>query len=59
MDDDLQALKPAASSPEMERWNIEDLEAYKARLLDEVARVDALIDGKSSVKSAAENLFKS
>ena len=28
MEDELEAMKPVAASAEMERWNIEDLEAY-------------------------------
>ncbi len=58
MDEDLNALKPPATPPEMARWNVEDLEAYKVRLLEEVARVDAVLHDKSSVISAAQNLFK-
>ena len=59
MDDDLEALKPAHAPHELERWNLEDLEAYKAKLLAEADRIDTVIKGKSSVRSAAENLFKS
>lgn len=59
MDEDLEALKPATPQTELERWNLEDLEEYKARLLSEANRVDAVIKSKSSVFSEAENLFKS
>jgi uncharacterized small protein (DUF1192 family) len=50
-----QGLNPA----ELERWNIEDLNAYKSKLLAEVSRVEAVISGKSSVQDMAKNLFKS
>jgi uncharacterized small protein (DUF1192 family) len=59
MDDDLEALKPGQQPDEFERWNIEDLEAYKARLQAEIDAIDAVISGKSSVRDLAENLFKS
>ena len=59
MDDELDAMKPAHAPQELHRWNLEDLEAYKAKLLAEVDRIDDVIKGKSSVRSAAENLFKS
>ena len=28
MEDEFEALKPAGVGPEMERWNVEDLQAY-------------------------------
>ena len=59
MDEELNAMKPTAAPSELERWNLEDLNAYKAKLLEEVGRIDAVINGKSSVFSEAENLFKS
>ena len=59
MDDEFDAFKPTQPPGELERWNIEDLKAYKSRLLDEVGRIDAVLDGKSDVRSVAENLFKS
>ena len=58
MEDELDAMKPAAVPKELQRWNIEDLETYKARLLDEVARIDSVIADKSSVMSEADDLFK-
>ena len=57
MEDELEAMKPAAASAEMERWNIEDLEAYIARMKAEISRVEAIIDSKGSVNKAAEALF--
>ena len=59
MDDDLNAMKPANTPAELERWNLDDLKAYKAKLLAEADRIDAVINSKSSVFSEAENLFKS
>lgn len=59
MDDDLDAMKPANAPVELERWNLDDLNAYKAKLLAEAERIDAVINSKTSVFSEAENLFKS
>ena len=59
MDEELETMKPQAAPNELERWNLEDLEAYKAKLLHEITRIDAVINSKSSVFSEAENLFKS
>lgn len=59
MEDELEPLKKGLNTAELERWNVEDLNAYKDRLRAEIARIDAAIAGKSSVKSLAENLFKS
>ena len=63
MDEELEALKPtklpATNKPiELERWNIEDLNAYKERLNAEIARINVALAGKDNVKSAADNLFK-
>ena len=57
MDDELEAMKPASAGAEMERWNIEDLEAYIAKMKAEIARVEAIIQSKGSVNKAAEALF--
>jgi hypothetical protein len=59
MEDEFEAMKPASAPKELERWNLEDLQAYKSRLLEEVARIDGVIEDKSSVHSEAEDLFKS
>lgn len=59
MDDDLEALKPAGHSPELARWNLEDLTEYKARLEAEITRIEAAIASKSSVQDLAAGLFKS
>lgn len=58
MDEELENLKPSGRPAEMERWNVEDLKSYRARLADEIARIDAALEGKQSVRSAAEDLFK-
>ena len=57
MEDELEKLKPAGRGPEMERWNVEDLEAYVAAMKAEIAKVEAIIAGKGSVNAAAEELF--
>ena len=57
MEDELEALKPAGLGPEMERWNVEDLEAYIAAMKAEIAKVEAIVAGKRSVNAAAEALF--
>ena len=57
MEDELEKLKPSGPGPEMERWNVEDLEAYVAAMKAEIAKVEAIIAGKGSVNAAAEELF--
>ena len=57
MEDELDRLKPAGLGPEMERWNVEDLEAYIATMRQEIARVEAIIADKGSVNAAAAALF--
>ncbi|MGB2160050.1 MAG: DUF1192 domain-containing protein [Candidatus Puniceispirillaceae bacterium] len=57
MNDELDALKPAGASPEMERWNVEDLQAYIDSMKAEIARVEAILASKSSVTAAAAALF--
>lgn len=59
MEDELDALKPSQRPAEFERWNVEDLKAYKSRLEAEVEKIDAVIKGKSSVHDLANQLFKS
>ena len=48
MEDELEKLKPAGPGPEMERWNVEDLEASVAAMKAEIAKVEAIIAGKGS-----------
>ena len=57
MEDELDKLKPAGPGPEMERWNVEDLEAYIAAMRAEITRVEAIIAEKGSVNAAAAALF--
>ena len=58
MEDEIEGLKPAGRPAEMERWNVEDLKAYRDRLSAEIGRIDALLSGKDSVRAAADNLFR-
>jgi uncharacterized small protein (DUF1192 family) len=59
MEDEFEALKPAGVGAEMERWNVEDLQAYIDNMRAEIARVEAILAGKSSVTEAAAALFGS
>lgn len=57
MDDELEAIKKGGLDPEMERWNIEDLQDYVARMKAEIDRVERIIRSKDSVNAAAAALF--
>ena len=57
MNDEFEALKPAGVGPEMERWNVEDLQAYIDSMKAEIARVEEILAGKNSVNAAAAALF--
>ena len=57
MEDEIDKLKPVSLGSEMERWNVEDLEAYIAAMRQEIARVEAIIADKGSVNAAAAALF--
>jgi len=57
MEDDFEAHRPAGAGPEMERWNVEDLQAYIDNMKAEIARVETILAGKSSVTAAAAALF--
>ena len=57
MDEELDAMKPASTAAEMERWNVADLQAYIDRMRAEIARVEAIIAEKSTVNAAADALF--
>ncbi|MAK17440.1 MAG: hypothetical protein CMN41_02205 [SAR116 cluster bacterium] len=57
MEDEFEALKPAGVGPEMERWNVEDLQAYIDSMKAEIARVETILASKSSVTEAAAALF--
>jgi uncharacterized small protein (DUF1192 family) len=57
MEDEFEALRPAGAGPDMERWNVEDLQAYIDNMKAEIARVETILAGKSSVTAAAAALF--
>ena len=57
MEDEFEALKPAGAGPEMDRWNVEDLQAYIDKMKAEIARVEAILADKGSVTAAAAALF--
>ena len=57
MEDEFEALKPAGVGPEMERWNVEDLQAYIDNMKAEIVRVETILASKSSVNAAAAALF--
>jgi uncharacterized small protein (DUF1192 family) len=59
MEDEFENLKPASRPQEMERWNVEDLKAYKMRLAEEISRIDSILDGKETVRSDGDALFNS
>ena len=58
MDEELDAMKPASTAAEMERWNVADLQAYIDKMRVEIARVEAIIADKGSVNAAADALFR-
>ena len=57
MEEEFEALKPAGAGPEMDRWNVEDLQAYIDNMKAEIARVETILAGKGSVTAAAAALF--
>ena len=57
MDDELEALKPPGSGPEMERWNREDLEAYITAMKAEISKVERILASKADVNAEAAALF--
>ena len=58
MEDEIEKLKPSGRPADMERWNVEDLNAYRDRLKAEIDRIDAVLSGKQSVRAVADDLFK-
>ena len=58
MDDEIERLKPGTMPTDMQSWNIEDLKAYIAALKAEIGRVEALVEQKNKVQSAAAALFR-
>mgnify|MGYP001495630589 FL=1 len=57
MDDEIERLKPGAMPADMQSWNIEDLQVYIDAMKAEIIRVEALIEQKNKVQSAATALF--
>ena len=57
MDDELDRLKPAGLPADMQRWNIEDLQAYAAAMRAEITHVESIIIEKNKVQLAANALF--
>ena len=57
MDDEIENLKAGAKPADMQSWNIEDLQAYVDAMKSEIVRVEALIEQKNKVQSAAAALF--
>ena len=57
MDDELDRLKPSGLPTDMQRWNIEDLEAYINAMKAEISDVEKIISEKNKVQSAANALF--
>ena len=57
MDDELDKLKPAGMTGDMQRWNIEDLEAYIHAMRVEIENVEKILASKKLVNSAAAALF--
>ena len=57
MDDELDRLKPAGLPADMQRWNIEDLQAYAAAMRAEIKHVESIIIEKNKVQLAANALF--
>ena len=49
MDDELDWLKPAGLPADMQRWNIEGLQAYVAAMRAEVTHVESMIAEKNKV----------
>ena len=59
MEDELEALKPPGSGPEMERWNREDLEFYIDAMKAEISKVEKILASKAGVTAEAAALFGS
>ena len=58
MDDEIERLKPGRMPADMQSWNIEDLQVYIDAMKAEIIRVEALIEQKNKVQSAAAALFE-
>jgi len=58
MDEEESPRRPIEQPGDLDRWSVEELEAYIARLEAEIERARAAIEAKQSVRGAAEALFK-
>lgn len=59
IDDEERELKSSkVGPPDLSGWSVAELEAYIARLEVEMARAREEIEKKSSIRNAAEALFK-
>ena len=59
MNDEFEPMKPAHTPPDLQHWNIADLQEYIVRLEAEIARVKQVVTDKCAVADAASQLFKS
>ena len=58
-EDQFSSIRGGSQPSDLQSWNLEDLEAYIANLKVEITRVEAKIEEKKAVGSAAASLFKS
>ena len=58
-DDQFSSIRKGGTPPDLQSWNLEDLEDYIETLSAEIIRVEAKIKEKKAVGSAAASLFKS
>ena len=57
-DDDAPRAKPRFVPLPLDRLGVEELEAYIGELRGEIARAEAEVGRKQSVRSAADSVFK-
>jgi uncharacterized small protein (DUF1192 family) len=57
-DDDEKVRTSTSGAPDLNGWSVAELEAYIVSLETEITRARAEIEAKSSVRNAAEALFK-
>ena len=57
--EELEPKGPAKGPKPLDRLSAGDLEEYRARLVGEIARVDAEMERRRGQRAAAESLFKS
>ena len=58
MMDSFDVERPSHEPKDLTAWNIEDLQAYIAKMTAEIARCEKIIEEKKSLGSAADALFK-